>query len=865
MGSVLKDTLKGICCSNGWSYGVFWRFDQRNSMLLTIEDAHCEEEMEAVVNNMLLQVHMIGEGIVGQAAMSGKCQWIFSDNSNGGRNSAGSSGIKDIHEDDSEVNCQFSSGLKTIAVIPVQSQGVIQFGSTQKILETPEFIIRIKRLFNEVGNINGLTSPENPTSSLNYENCDLNEWFTSFCNGNITPMHGGSCDELMEIAHTASINLTQSSGPTSDFQQEKMNPLCLDSSNLSSQLQTVGTEAQMILSSNPDTQFQHLSSQYAFSVEKSAAKTPCISTWSSEGSILTSLESQLPSEMRVQDSLNVSSRKENVPVFCGYSKQDFQRDSTVSSLYSSGGLINVEKTIQQNSARSMSNCHSASSYHAKKGGSLERETSLQKFAEEFKLDDFATNLSNCFAVDNLFEWFLSPSGHDITMNENLLQSAGITSVSSSLVGDVLLDIPFTQPTNSVQSSITDAFICDGQQKPVFLNDAGADMFNGLGLEYGCGQSGDCQENAIKLVVSSGHLAVSTGVSECVSELDVNPGVGHRKGLFSELGLEELISGGHNSNCITNSRSDDQLSTAKRRRLETSSFNHVQLGSVSCSVGSMAMQPTYCKGTTNNLLSKKEVSPKSQTGLWIDDSYSINNGGAILAKSKKLEEPTKATKKRARPGESIRPRPKDRQQIQDRIKELKGIIPDGGKCSIDALLDRTIKYMLFLQGVTKYADKLKQADEPKLIGEENKMVLKDNSTSGGGATWALEVGDQSMVCPIIVEDLSTPGLMLIEMLCEDRGFFLEIADVIRGFGLNILKGLMETREDKIWAHFIVEANTHITRIDILWSLVQLLQLTSISGMDSTNQPSNVMNGKVALLNNCQQPALPCPINLAETLQ
>lgn len=36
-----------------------------------------------------------------------------------------------------------------------------------------------------------------------------------------------------------------------------------------------------------------------------------------------------------------------------------------------------------------------------------------------------------------------------------------------------------------------------------------------------------------------------------------------------------------------------------------------------------------------------------------------------------------------------------------------------QCSIDSLLDRTIKYMLFLQGVTKYADKLKQADEPKV--------------------------------------------------------------------------------------------------------------------------------------------------------
>lgn len=44
-----------------------------------------------------------------------------------------------------------------------------------------------------------------------------------------------------------------------------------------------------------------------------------------------------------------------------------------------------------------------------------------------------------------------------------------------------------------------------------------------------------------------------------------------------------------------------------------------------------------------------------------------------------------------------------------------------------------------------------------------------------------------------------------MLCEEQGFFLEIADIIRGFGLNILKGEMESREDKIWARFIVEVN------------------------------------------------------------
>lgn len=45
--------------------------------------------------------------------------------------------------------------------------------------------------------------------------------------------------------------------------------------------------------------------------------------------------------------------------------------------------------------------------------------------------------------------------------------------------------------------------------------------------------------------------------------------------------------------------------------------------------------------------------------------------------------------------------------------------------------------------------------------------------------------------------------LLQILCEEHGFFLEIADEIRGFGLNILKGVMESRENKIWARFIVE--------------------------------------------------------------
>lgn len=53
---------------------------------------------------------------------------------------------------------------------------------------------------------------------------------------------------------------------------------------------------------------------------------------------------------------------------------------------------------------------------------------------------------------------------------------------------------------------------------------------------------------------------------------------------------------------------------------------------------------------------------------------------------------------------------------------------------------------------------------KLIDKESGVVLKDNPDAGknGGATWAYEVAGKTMVCPIIIEDLSPPGQMLVEV-------------------------------------------------------------------------------------------------------
>lgn len=180
-----------------------------------------------------------------------------------------------------------------------------------------------------------------------------------------------------------------------------------------------------------------------------------------------------------------------------------------------------------------------------------------------------------------------------------------------------------------------------------------------------------------------------------------------------------------------------------------------------------------------------------------------------------ELPVKVGKKRARPGGSGRPRPRDRQMIQDRIRELRDLVPNGSKCSIDMLLERTIKHMLFMQRVTNHADKIDKCAEFKLFSKEKQ-----------GSSWAMEVGGDNMkLCPIIVENIGVNGQMLVEMMCDECVQVLEMTEAIRSLGLTILKGATDVYGDKTWMCFIVEGenNRNIHRVDILWSLIQILQL------------------------------------------
>ncbi|KAJ6362975.1 hypothetical protein OIU78_003213 [Salix suchowensis] len=149
--------------------------------------------------------------------------------------------------------------------------------------------------------------------------------------------------------------------------------------------------------------------------------------------------------------------------------------------------------------------------------------------------------------------------------------------------------------------------------------------------------------------------------------------------------------------------------------------------------------------------------------------------------------SKVARRSARRSENQRPRPRDRQLIQDRVKELRELVPNGSKCSIDGLLDQTIKHMQYLRSVTDQAEKLRQWVHQEVADRKNCRSSETNVNIQSGKSWAFEFGNDLQICPIVVEDLAYPGHLLIEMLCHDRGIFLEIAQVIRSLDLTILKG------------------------------------------------------------------------------
>ncbi|KAF8035704.1 hypothetical protein BT93_C1667 [Corymbia citriodora subsp. variegata] len=275
-----------------------------------------------------------------------------------------------------------------------------------------------------------------------------------------------------------------------------------------------------------------------------------------------------------------------------------------------------------------------------------------------------------------------------------------------------------------------------------------------------------------------------------------------------------------------SESNDTKLTVLSRQSDTSSKALGTLkGTTSCENVSAVV--THCKDRVS--VPSSPISRKSTVRSLIKKERWDEEHAPALAR--KGEKPLSGCKRRSRTGDNKKPRPRDRQLIQERLRELRILVPSSMKCSIDSLLERTIKHMLFLRRVTHQAEKLTKLEtfEQKVSLQENKNKWECLPFSGGfhGRTnLAVESGGEVQACPapIAVEDLNQPGHMLIKVICNEQGLFLEIAQVITRLELTILKGLLENYSKDTWACFIVEASKDFQKMDIFWPLMQLLHCT-----------------------------------------
>ncbi|RLN08237.1 hypothetical protein C2845_PM11G30420 [Panicum miliaceum] len=745
--------LGTLCRAGGWSYAAIWRSDRRDPRLLTIGECHCEDEARKVVEKMVNQVHVVGEGVIGRALISGEYQWISDD----------------IPFSLSQISDADNLGLfQTIAIVPIQTFGVAQFGSMQKVSQSLEFLDQVKGALFLKESISWHPSTKDVQK-------DVFTYKPQF-----QPNTASTTEGLVHIkAEPENTKLLEDT-----ITVDSLKNFAIASSNHSLHSFNGFTSNESCIGLNPHIVAMPVSSKSISSVK-----------------VFQSDSNSLHSNIS-ENALQITS-----------TKQPGSSLTTAATSYSSlTDLPRMEHGLL---------CTPNKLRHCLQS---EKSSFLDSYSSIFSTE--ADLKSTLFDNDTPF------------VQGDVIQEVG-TAGSTSYACE-LHELPneiwgeAAGPTKQVRK-------VDNENHGLLESTTFDPVIN------------DWWDDTALLAGNTTHFC-ATGTNYFAGQANTDQVSVEERGFFSESTFEELLASDGNVSPVM--ASTDPLGA-----------------SVSgCRLPSYNLQDSFsvCNAQVSALLlpSTNYASENDQTGA--SKATTILNTANSKVSQVRKPEGVKVVKKRARPGESTRPRPKDRQQIQERVKELREIVPNSAKCSIDALLDRTIKHMLFLQSVTKYAEKIKQADEPKMISKDRSAVLNDNSSgvvlkddpsagSSGGATWAYEVAGQTMVCPIIVEDLAPPGQMLVEMLCEERGFFLEIADTIRGFGLTILKGLMELREGKIMARFLVEANKNVTRMDIFLSLVQLLQQNSLNR--SSDQLAKVINNGVPSFAEHQQSPISIPVGLA----
>ncbi|KAL0928824.1 hypothetical protein M5K25_000746 [Dendrobium thyrsiflorum] len=851
-----------------------------------------------VHKRMASQVHAVGDGVVGKAASTGNHQWILKGNLN-----PQYTATKDLVE----INQQLLAGIQTIAVIPVLPQGVLQLGSTQMIFEEIGFVNYVQHLFMQSGSMTRAPKPQlsasmqpsisqfgdvssNVNALLSHTFHDRDQHFRGHDSTFITKASSVCTSSLNKVSVPQQMLLDSNTSTTGHVANSNLYPNnqlkseCLGHLGTSSASTSRITENALPYHSVYENHCQyadvncslfpgHLQSlenqfsAYHETTQESADKYEAMAD-SSKLLHLRTHESKLSNSLKCSDSAS-SFGRENIGNTHSLSSGIMECiESQISSNSQVSQILSLADDLDRVHMLSCGFSRTQSTFTGEKSRTM---SSLGK-------DKDGNVMYQAFDGSMIeADGHGSGDGLNHSSNQDVWCDSCLVSANEQVPNSI--SALANDQNNNTEilplSSIKTTFDPQQQNSDVTLfqqQNSDSTLFDLFDLDQVSNANYSVSDNSFVNLNSVEVCELSTDVSTCIRQRDadtfgdiLNDEISCSGGLFSESGSDQLLDAIVSQMKPTRKLiSDDNVSC--NTASTNISNNSLHSSSAQCNVvalseqlhgkfvGQSPISPKSQIAGTNFLNSECSIERsegvsslgddkfKSQISLWVGKARNMNCDGISAANCKRVDEVGKLNRKRSRTGENPRPRPKDRQMIQDRVKELREIVPNGAKMSIDALLEKTIKHMLFLQSVTKHADKLKETGKPKIISEDEGLLLKDNFD--GGATWAFEVGSQSVICPIVVEDLSTPRHMLVEMLCEKRGLFLEIADLIRGLGLTILKGVMEARDDKVWARFAVEANRDVTRMDVFLSLVHLLEPTAgkavLEGIRNCKKPHNVFN-------------------------
>lgn len=821
------------------------------------------DQVRLLVDKMMVSNHvnMVGQGLVGRAAFMGNHQWIVSGSYN-----------EKAHPTEvaNEIRLQFSAGMQTVVVIPVIPHGVVQLGSLFAIMENVGFVHDVRSLILQVGCV------PNAFISDNYVTKDAASMFVlpiADVTSTPTNLHGNPTGMNSSPVVTGSFNLHRNPSQALKLANHSSDSLL---TQFQDNLQ-VGVSTFSMPNLTQDScrsRVDHCEAKSSLTpiVDSCVPPNSLVENKITRGVVMPSKPNSLMDHPTCSTNLGSSNNFPQPPPTCRGStslKQQIasheglpEGTSIVSSSISTS-LFETNKnhyaTLQGFGTNLSRNTDFSVSVNGLNGQSSQKSACAVFDGADFSVKEMLGLLNT---VDQLRSYSMSarvPTSENYTVDNGHTVKHISGKSQSNDIGEAPKMSSKTQEHLFSCNFIPDG-LCNGSQissstdlmsEDIFFQPtAGDDLFDVLGVDF---KNRLLNGNDGKLLNRFGadrkkDLPRSLNMQNFGPQVCSDYEGISESGVFSSLGtdhlLDAVISG---VNSTSRQISDDNVSCRTTvSKISSSSIpstphsNPSASGLVNNMPDQMQMQGQVpgiskpmvrlgepmgssirsgCGKNDGGSCSLNGSAYGSQISSWVEQGPSVS---VSTANSKKPEETGKSNRKRLKPGENPRPRPKDRQMIQDRVKELREIVPNGAKCSIDALLERTIKHMLFLQSVTKHAEKLKQTVESKIANKEGGMLLNDQFE--GGATWAFELGSQSMVCPIVVEDLNPPRQLLIEMLCEERGLFLEIADIIRGLGLTILKGVMESRNDKIWARFAVEANRDVTRMEVFISLVHLLEQT-----------------------------------------